>query len=176
MEIYTNAPKYTYVTSIKAFFLMPTDSGGILAVAVTKSASVLISSGYTILMILIFSIGWSLILAIIMAFWPTRGDPNRRSALVALWNSGESMSAMKLMVYYCMRVILYMRGKPKEVSSDPEGKGVQSCPAVAGPALKTDLNDIGLTNDLARATSILTQSAGQAICCGASCLHLLPWL
>jgi len=149
MEIYTNAPKNTYVTGIKAFFLMPTDSSGIPAVAVTKSASVLISSGYTILMILIFSIGWNLILAIIMAFWPTRGDPNRRSALVALWNSGESMNATKLMVSYCMRVILYIRGKPKEASLGPESKGVQSYPVVTGPALKTDLNDICLTNESA---------------------------
>ena len=149
MEIYTNAPKNTYVTGIKAFFLMPTDSGGIPAVAVTKSASVLISSGYTILMILIFSIGWNLILAIIMAFWPTRGDPNRRSALVALWNSGESMNATKLMVSYCMRVILYIWGKPKEASSDLEGKRAQSYPAITGPALKTDLNDITLTNESA---------------------------
>ena len=149
MEIYANAAKDTYVTGASAFFLMPTDSGGIPAVAVTKSASVLISSGYTILMILIFSIGWSLILAIIMAFWPTRGDPNRRSALVALWNSGESMNATKLMVSYCMRVMLYIWGKPKEASSDPEGKGIQSCPAVTGQAPKTDLNDIGLTNESA---------------------------
>ncbi|PUU76524.1 hypothetical protein B9Z19DRAFT_1028671, partial [Tuber borchii] len=77
---------------------MPTDSGGIPAIAVSRRASVLISSGYTILMILIFMIGWNLILAIIMAFWPTRGDPNRLSVLVALWNSGESMNAMTLML------------------------------------------------------------------------------
>jgi len=149
MELQTNAPKYSYVTGAKAFFLMPTDSGGIPAVAVTKSASVLISSGYTILMILIFSIGWNLILAIIMAFWPTRGDPNRRSALVALWNSGESMNAMKLMISYCIRVIMYMWGKHKGTSSDPEDKGILSHPAVTGQAPKTDLNDIGLTNESA---------------------------
>ena len=143
MEIYTNAEKGTYVTGAKAFFLMPTDSGGIPAVAVTKSASVLISSGYTILMILIFSIGWSLILAIIMAFWPTLGDPNRRSALVALWNSGESMNATKLMVSYNIRVIQFMWGKRKEASSDQKGKGVQSHPVGTSQAPKTDLNDIG---------------------------------
>ena len=125
MDIYTNPAKNTYVTDITKFFLMPTDSGGIPAVAVTKRASVYISSAYTILMILIFMIGWNLILAIIMAFWPTHGDPNRQTALVALWNSGESMNAMTLMVYYCEKVILHMLGrdtKKKKASKDVENK------------------------------------------------------
>ena len=77
MEIYTTTEKNTYVTGITSYFKMPIDSREIPALAVTKRASVLISSGYTILMILIFMVGWNLILAIIMAFWPTRGDPNR---------------------------------------------------------------------------------------------------
>ena len=95
-------------------------------------------------------IGWNLILAIIMAFWPTRGDPNRLSALVALWNSGESMSATTVMVSYCKKVILYMLGgKPKEASTDSEGKGLQSRPVVTGQCPKTDPNDIGFTNESA---------------------------
>ena len=148
MEIYTTTAKNTYVTGIKAFFKMPTDSGVIPALAVTKRASVLITSGYTILIILIFMIGWNLILAIIMAFWPTRGDPNRRSVLVALWNSGESMNALTLMVSYCKRVIFYMlRPKRDEVSSDPDSNRAQSYPPVAGNGPKTDSNITGLTNE-----------------------------
>ena len=150
MDVYTNAPKDTYVTGITKKFVMPTNSGGIPAIAVPKKTADYITSAYTILMILIFMIGWNLILAIIMAFWPTRGDPNRQSALVALWNSGESMSAMTVMVSYCKRVILYMLGgKPKEASTDSEGKGVQSHPVVTGQCPKTDPNDIGFTNESA---------------------------
>jgi len=148
MDVYTNAPKYTYVTGITKPFLMPTDSGGIPAVAVTKKTAEYITSAYTILMILIFMVGWNLTLAIIMAFWPTRGDPNRRSALVALWNSGESMNATTLMVSYCKIVILYMLGgKPDEASSDPSSKRAQSHPAVTGKGLKTDPTVISLTNE-----------------------------
>ena len=148
MEIYTTTAKNTYVTGITAFFKMPTDSGGIPALAVTKRASVLISSGYTILMILIFMVGWNLILAIIMAFWPTRGDPNRQSVLVALWNSGESMNGTRLMVSYCKRAILsILGGKPKEASSDLEGDRAQSHPMVTGQGTKTDSNDVGFTNE-----------------------------
>jgi len=84
-----------------------------------------------------------------MAFWPTLGDPNRRGALVALWNSGESMNATKLMVSYCIRLIQFMWGKRREASSDPEDKGVQPLPAVTGQAPKTDLNDMGLTSESA---------------------------
>ena len=147
MDIYNNAPKYTYVTG-STFFLMPTDSGGIPAIAVTKKTADYITSAYTILMILIFMVGWNLILAIIMAFWPTRGDPNRRSALVALWNSGESMNATTLMVYYCMRVIQYIRGgKPNETSSVPGGKGSQSHLVVTCQSPKNDSNVKGLPDE-----------------------------
>ena len=148
MDIYTNAPKETYVTGITNFFLMPTKEGGTPAIAVPKKTADYIISAYTILVILIFTTGWNLILAIIMAFWPTRGDPNCRSALVALWNSGESMNTTTLMVYYCMRVVLYMRGgKPNEASSVPGGKGSQSHLVVTCESPKIDSNVKGLPNE-----------------------------
>ena len=148
MDVYTNAPKDTYVTGITKKFVMPTNSGGIPAIAVPKKTADYITSAYTILMILIFMIGWNLILAIIMAFWPTRGDPNRRSVLVALWNSGESMNALTLMVSYCKRVIFYMlRPERDEVSSDPDSNRAQSYPPVAGKGPKTDSNITGLRNE-----------------------------
>jgi len=85
--------------------MMPTDSGGIPAVAVSKRTSNYINSAYTILMILIVSVGWKLILALILKFWPTKGEPNRVVALVALWNSSESMNGMMAMLSYCGMVI-----------------------------------------------------------------------
>jgi len=144
MDIYTNPQKNTYVTGITKLFMMPTDSGGIPAIAVSTRAFLFISSVYTILMMLIFMIGWNLIIAIIMAFWPTHGDPNRQTVLVALGNSGESMNAMTLMAFYCKRVILYMLGdNPEEAPSDPEAKGDRSRPGVACQSSKTNSNDIG---------------------------------
>ena len=112
MDTYTNPEEYTYVTGITKFFLMPTDSGGIPAVAVSKGASVYISGAYTILIILIFMIGWDLILAIIMAFWPP-SSKHSQTPLAALWGSGGSMSATMLLGSYCKRGIL---GNPKEGS------------------------------------------------------------
>ncbi|PUU77237.1 hypothetical protein B9Z19DRAFT_1050578 [Tuber borchii] len=124
MDIYTNPLKNTYVTGITKSFIMPTDSGGIPAVAVSKRTSVFISSTYTILMILIFMIGWNLILASIMAFWPTDCDPNRVTALVALWNSGESMNASLLMISYCKRMWRYSsENKKKGASSNTAAQG-----------------------------------------------------
>jgi len=112
MDIYTNPANNTYVTGITKLFLMPTDSGGIPAVAVSKRASNYISSAYTILVILIFMIVWDLILAIIMAFWHTNSE-HSHTPLAALWDSGESMSATMLLGSYWKRVIL---GNPKEGS------------------------------------------------------------
>jgi len=123
--------------------MMPTDSGGVPAVAVSKRASIFISSAYTILMILIFMIGWNLIIAIIMVFWPTRNDPNRQTVLVALWNSGESTNAMTLMVSYCKRVIQHMAGdNPAEAPSGLGANGAQPNQGVAGQGSKTGSNDI----------------------------------
>jgi len=128
---------------------MPTDSGGIPAVAVSKRTSVYISSTYTILMILIFMVGWNLIIAIIMAWWPTRGDPNRQTALVALWNSGESMNAFALMTSYCERVIMYMvRGGAKGSLKDPE-KGGRSDQTGAGQGPTAGSNDMGIRTESA---------------------------
>jgi len=122
---------------------MPTDSGGIPVVAVSKGTSTFITSAYTILMILIFMIGWNVIIAFILAFWPTRGDPNRRTVLVALWNSGESMNATLSMASYCEKLILYMiGGNPEEVPSDLEAKGGQPHEVVAGQDSKIGSNDI----------------------------------
>jgi len=78
-----------------------------------------------------------------MAFWPTCGDPNRQTALVALWNSGESMNAMTLMGSYCKRVILHKIGdNPVEAPSGSGAKGAQSHPGVAGQDSKTGSDDI----------------------------------
>ena len=144
MDIYTNPQRQTYVLGVTKRFTMPTDSGGIPAVAVSKSASVYISSAYTILMILIFMIGWNLILAIIMAFWPTHGDPNRQTALVALWNSGESMNATTLMVYYCKKVILHMLGRDSgRATKDVENETSNPYHAVDQDP-NTDSNDTNL--------------------------------
>jgi len=143
MDIYANSPKNTYVTGITKLFVMPTDSGGIPAVAVSKKDSLFITSAYTILMMFIFMVGWNLIIAIVMAFWPTHDDPNRQTVLVALWNSGESMNAITLMASYCIRVIHYMLGdNPAEGPSGLEAKGAQSHQGVAGQGSKTGSNDI----------------------------------
>ena len=112
MDIYTNPANNTYVLGITKHFTMPTDSGGIPAVAVPKNTADYISSAYTILMILIFMVGWDLILAIIMAFWHTSSQ-HSQTPLAALWDSGESMSATMLLGSYCKAVIL---GNPQEGS------------------------------------------------------------
>jgi len=143
MDIYTNSPKNTYVTGITNLFVMPTDTGGIPAVAVSRRASLFISSAYTILMILIFMVGWNFIIAIIMAFWPTHDDPNHQTVLVALWNSGESTNAMTLMTSFCKRVIRHMVGdNPAEAPSGLEAKGAQPHQGVPYQSSKTGSNDI----------------------------------
>ena len=146
MDIYTNSPPSTYVTGITKLFMMPTDSGGVPAVAVSKTTSIYISSAYTILMILIFMVGWNLIITVIMAFWPTRGDPNRQTVLVALWNSGESINAMWLMLSYCKRTVIILWGMP---STDSKGnipniavKENQPHQAVADQGHRANSNDI----------------------------------
>ncbi|CUS12874.1 unnamed protein product [Tuber aestivum] len=123
MSIYTNPPRSAYVTSFTKRFTMPTDSGGIPAVAVSTRSASLIVSAYTILILLIFMVGWKLILAVIMAYWPTLRDKNRHIALVELWNSGESMNAAVLMFEFCKRMILL---RPAQDAEDNAEKGVQN--------------------------------------------------
>jgi len=105
MDIYTNPANNTYVTGITKFFLMPTESGGIPAVAVTKKTADYITSAYTILVILIFMVGWNLILAIITVFWPPNDDKDNQTALDILRTSGESMKATLLATSYCVKAI-----------------------------------------------------------------------
>jgi len=109
MDFYTNPMKYTYVTGITKVFLMPTDSGGIPAVAVSYRVAIYIYGAYTILMILIFMIGWSLILAVLMTFL-SGSDTYSKTPLLALWGSGESMNATMLLASYFKRVILLNKG------------------------------------------------------------------
>jgi len=91
-------------------------------------------------------VGWNLIIAVIMAFWPTRKDPNRQVALVALWNSGESMNAFTLMVSYCERVILHMLGRgPKVSPPDLEAKRDSADEAGAGQRSRTSPDGISPT-------------------------------
>jgi len=88
-------------------------------------------------------VGWNLIIAIIMAFWPTHDDPNRQTVLVALWDSGGSMNAVALMASYYKRVTLYMlRGNPTESPAGPGAKGAQSHQVAAGQGSKAGSDDI----------------------------------
>jgi len=105
MDIYTNPANNTYVTGITKLFLMPTKSGGIPAVAVTKKTADYITSAYTILMILMFMVGWNLILGVITVFWHTNDDKDNQTALDILRSSGESMKATVLMISYCVKAI-----------------------------------------------------------------------
>ncbi|KAG0642997.1 hypothetical protein HOY80DRAFT_1100753 [Tuber brumale] len=127
MDIYTNPPINTYVTGITKSFMMPTDSGGIPAVAVTRRNASLIVSAYTILVLLVFTLGWHLILSIIMGFWPTNRDPNRYIALVALWNSSESMNATSVMLRYCVRMFMRPSDPPtlSKLGSTEKNQGTE---------------------------------------------------
>ena len=83
MDINANAQKYAYVTGITKPFTMPTDSGGILAVAFTKKTADYVSSAYTLLVVLIFMIRWKLALAILMRFREP-GKEHGRTPLASL--------------------------------------------------------------------------------------------
>ena len=141
MAIDTSATKDTYVTSITNLFWMPTDSGGVPAVAVSKSAFGYISSVYTILILLIFMIGWKLILAISTEFWPRSDNPDLLSVLGDIRSSGESIDSMKIMASHCKREILNMLGrKPKDVSSVPESKRAQPSRVYQSPDTRSNDN------------------------------------
>ena len=141
MAIDTSATKGTYVTSITNLFWMPTDSGGIPAVAVSKRDFGYISSVYTILILLIFMIGWKLILAISTEFWPKSDNPDLLSVLDDIRNSGESIDSMKIMASHCKREILNMLGrKPKDVSSVPESQRAQPSRVYQSPDTRPNDN------------------------------------
>jgi len=118
MDIYTNPPPPFHLCRRHHKAFHNADRlRRVPGIVVSKKTSIYISSAYTILMILIFMVGWNLIIAVIIAFWPTRGDPNRQTVLVALWNSGESINAMWL-ISYCKRTVIILWGMP---STDSKG-------------------------------------------------------
>jgi len=100
MDIYSSIANNTYVTGITKVFLMPTKSGGIPAVAVTRNTADYITSAYTIMMILMFMIGWNLILLSITAFWRTNDDKETQTALDVLRTSSDSIRASLLIIEY----------------------------------------------------------------------------
>jgi len=128
-----NPTSDTYVTGITKLFWMPTDSGGVPAVAVSKRASDYINSAYTILIMLIFMIGWSLILAISTEYWPKRDSADHLGLLGDIRNSAEPTDAVRIMISHCKREILNMLGRKPKDSPVLESKGVQTSPAYQSP-------------------------------------------
>ena len=129
----TNPTSDTYVTGITKLFRMPTDSGGIPAVAVSKRASDYINSAYTILIMLIFMIGWSLILAISTEYWPKRDSADHLGLLGDIRNSAEPTDAVRIMVSHCKREIINTLGRKPKDSPVLESKGVQTSPVYQSP-------------------------------------------
>ena len=141
MGIDTDPTSDTYVTGITKLFWMPTDEGGVPAVAVSKSAFGYISSVYTILIFLIFMVGWAPILASSMEFWPKSDNPDRLSLLDDIRKSANSKDAMRVMVPYCGREILNMLGRePKDATSALESKRVQPSRVHQSPDTRSNGN------------------------------------
>ena len=132
----TNNPTSdTYVTGITKLFWMPTDSGGVPAVVVSKRASDYINSAYTILLGLIFAIVWSLFLTMSRKFWKKSHNPDRKRLLDQILDSAAPTDAVRIMVSHCKREILKMCGRiPKEDFSSPEKKEASSAQGSKDPS------------------------------------------
>ncbi|KAG0634680.1 hypothetical protein HOY80DRAFT_928376 [Tuber brumale] len=99
MENCPNISDCPYVTGITNRFTMPTDSGGVSAVAIGIGRASLIISLYTLMTVCIFLVGWGLLVAVIATFSPNNPRSSRYVALVVMWNSNGPSSAALMIEY-----------------------------------------------------------------------------
>ncbi|KAG0135091.1 hypothetical protein HOY82DRAFT_480522 [Tuber indicum] len=104
MDNCANTSDCAYVTGITNLFTMPTDSGGVPAIAVETRWASLIISAYTIMVVLIFLMIWNLIVSVIAIFSPDDRNSSRYVSLVVIWNSNGPSSAALMMLKYLMRL------------------------------------------------------------------------
>lgn len=100
MDLYSNPPEDTYLLGLSNWFDMPTETGTIKAVAVSKSVGDSFNSAYTIIITLIFVAVGKLVADVVLTFLPVQKNPNRMAMLVAFYNTGDMFSLQFLLMNF----------------------------------------------------------------------------
>ncbi|KAF8248966.1 hypothetical protein K440DRAFT_660499 [Wilcoxina mikolae CBS 423.85] len=112
MDLYSKPQESKYITGLTKWFQMPADGGKTIpAVAVSQNAGLLWSSGYAILITLLFTAAGKIVVDLVVTYFPLRGNGNRHAILVAFINTGDPISAMLLMANYVRKLLFNIRTK-----------------------------------------------------------------
>ncbi|KAI5814955.1 hypothetical protein BZA77DRAFT_220229, partial [Pyronema omphalodes] len=99
MDIYTNPAVNTYILGQP--FYMPFNGTSKWGISYTNEFASLIMACYTLLITLVFLVGWNIVVCLVIAIYKTGNDPNRYVGLVAFLNSHEPWTAIFMMLSYC---------------------------------------------------------------------------
>ncbi|KAG0135088.1 hypothetical protein HOY82DRAFT_480508 [Tuber indicum] len=109
MEYCASISDCGYVAVITNRFTIPTDSGGVPAVAVGIEWVSPIISAYTLMTLCITLLGWGVIVALFVAFSPKNPRSSRYVSLIVIWNSNGPSSAALMMLEHCKRIEAEMK-------------------------------------------------------------------
>ncbi|KAF8445129.1 hypothetical protein BDZ91DRAFT_815161 [Kalaharituber pfeilii] len=104
MDVFTDPAPETYLKWKK--FTMPDDHGGKTAIAMSTRSAGLFTALYTFLIVGIFTIGWNVLISIILLlFTPKTMTRTTYIAVVAAWNANEPIQASFLMLRHTLHVL-----------------------------------------------------------------------
>ena len=125
MDVYTDPALGTYEKYTR--FYMPTEDGGsILSMAVSRRSGNLFVAGYSVLLFLLFSAFWQLILYLVIAYFPSKDNPNRHVLMVGFWNSGDPLTAFMFTLNYTRKAFSYMRIETETKTGNENGSGTKT--------------------------------------------------
>ncbi|KAF8460133.1 hypothetical protein BDZ91DRAFT_851745, partial [Kalaharituber pfeilii] len=104
MDVFTDPAPETYLKWKR--FTMPDTSGGKTAVAMSTTHAGMFTALYTLLIVGIFSVGWNVLLSIVLLlFHPRKMTRTTYIAVVAAWNANDPLYASTLMLKHTFRVL-----------------------------------------------------------------------
>lgn len=101
MEIFKDSRFHPY--HLGRVFYMPTNDGGVPAIAVPYTTAKYLLTAYTFLVLLIFAVLWKIYVNLAMRFYPSRSElrGNRYVAIAGLASSADAWGMGFLIVNYC---------------------------------------------------------------------------
>lgn len=109
MDVFKDSRAHPYL--LGRVFYMPTDEGGIPAIAIPFTTATYLLSAYTFLILLIFATLWKIYVNLAMRFYPSRSElrGNRYVAIAGLASAGDAWDAAFVILSYCWTMFFKAR-------------------------------------------------------------------
>ena len=107
MDVFTDPISITYRTWNR--FTLPDDAGGRTAIAMSTTTATTFTALYTILIMGIFMVGWSLVISVVLlVFTPRHMTRTSYIAVVAAWNANDPFQATLVMLQHTFHILVGM--------------------------------------------------------------------